>query len=245
MFEFYDMHTHILCGCDDGAKDEKEMFAMLDAAYADGTRTLCLTPHYHPGYYGNNREAADKAFARLSVYAAKYPDLRLCRGNELHYGQDCVSWIRSGECLSLNGTDFIMIDFDFSESEKVIVKAVNAIMNAGYSPVLAHAERYTALPIAAIAAMHADGAVIQLDSQSVTGEFGYGAKTRCKKLLRNYCADIISSDAHGIEKRKPTLSSCFEYVSKKYGDRYAAHLFAKGADMILFPENLVEREDIK
>ena len=237
MIPFCDMHTHILCSVDDGAKDKEEMFAMLDAAYADGTRTVCLTPHYHPGYYGKNTSKADAAFALLKEYAAKYPDLRLCRGNELHYGQDCVSWIRSGECLSLNGTDFIMIDFDFSESEKVIVKAVNSIMNAGFLPVLAHAERYNDLSFASVRSMHEDRVAVQLDTQSVLGEFGYASKQRSKKLLKHFCADLISSDAHDTVKRPPRMSACYQYISKKYGEDYAGWLCLKNAERILFPND--------
>ncbi|MBQ7500463.1 MAG: hypothetical protein IJT91_06180 [Clostridia bacterium] len=233
------MHTHILCGTDDGAKDEKVMYAMLDAAYSDGTRAICFTPHYHPGYYGDNRQKADKAFALASEYAKKYVDLRLCRGNELHYSPDCISWIRSGACLSLNGTDHILIDFDYSESEATIVKAINSIMNTGYSPVLAHAERYAELSVGNIRAMHEDGVVIQLDSQSITGEFGLKSKQRCKTLLKHYVADLVSSDAHDTSKRVPTLGGCFDHVSKKYGEDYAEFLFGRNAERILFPD---ERE---
>ena len=41
---FFDMHSHMLCGVDDGAKNPEEMLAMLEMAYADGVRALCLTP---------------------------------------------------------------------------------------------------------------------------------------------------------------------------------------------------------
>lgn len=46
-----DIHIHLLFGVDDGAKDEDEMHAILDAAYQAGTRVLCCTPHFHPGYF--------------------------------------------------------------------------------------------------------------------------------------------------------------------------------------------------
>ena len=48
-----DIHIHLLFGVDDGAKDEDEMHAILDAAYQAGTRVLCCTPHFHPGYFGD------------------------------------------------------------------------------------------------------------------------------------------------------------------------------------------------
>jgi len=50
MAHFSDLHMHALFGVDDGPKTEDDMYAVLDAAYADGTRYMCLTPHFHPGY---------------------------------------------------------------------------------------------------------------------------------------------------------------------------------------------------
>ncbi len=45
---YADMHCHMLYGVDDGAQDRETSRAVLDAAYADGTRTICFTPHCHP-----------------------------------------------------------------------------------------------------------------------------------------------------------------------------------------------------
>lgn len=60
-----DIHIHLLFGVDDGAKDEDEMHAILDAAYQAGTRVLCCTPHFHPGYFGDNYDKVNAAFKRL------------------------------------------------------------------------------------------------------------------------------------------------------------------------------------
>ena len=47
---FADIHIHALYGVDDGARNKIMMFKMIDAAYKDCTRVMCLTPHFHPGY---------------------------------------------------------------------------------------------------------------------------------------------------------------------------------------------------
>lgn len=69
-----DIHIHLLFGVDDGAKDEDEMHAILDAAYQAGTRVLCCTPHFHPGYFGDNYDKVNVAFKRLSSYVQKTYD---------------------------------------------------------------------------------------------------------------------------------------------------------------------------
>ena len=49
MSGFTDYHAHFVYGVDDGAQTREEMYAMLDAAAADGVRHLFATSHSTPG----------------------------------------------------------------------------------------------------------------------------------------------------------------------------------------------------
>ena len=49
MSGFTDYHAHFVYGVDDGARTREEMFAMLDAAAADGVTRLFATSHSTPG----------------------------------------------------------------------------------------------------------------------------------------------------------------------------------------------------
>ena len=42
-----DLHTHILPGMDDGAKDVKTSLALLRMESAQGVGTVVLTPHFY------------------------------------------------------------------------------------------------------------------------------------------------------------------------------------------------------
>ena len=88
---YFDLHSHLLFGVDDGAKTKEEMFAMLDMAYADGTRAICLTPHFSPYLFGDTYESSQAVFEVLREYAEKtYPDLKLFLGHELGYYDGCI-----------------------------------------------------------------------------------------------------------------------------------------------------------
>ena len=43
---FYDIHTHILPGVDDGSKSPEESKQMLQMAYDQGVRHIVATPHF-------------------------------------------------------------------------------------------------------------------------------------------------------------------------------------------------------
>ena len=231
---FADIHIHALSGVDDGPKAERDMRRMVDAVYRDGTRVLCLTPHYHPGYFGENREKAEVSFGKLGDYVReKYPDLELFLGNELRYSPEAVSWLAEGACRAMNGTDFVLVDFHQDEKQKNIVRALEKLMNGGYTPILAHAERYPNLSVRAVQDLARNGVWIQLDVQSLFGDSGFGARLRSKALLKAGLIDVVSSDAHDLNSRIPGLAKGYRYVARKYTKAYADGIFYENALRIL------------
>lgn len=232
---FSDIHTHLLYGVDDGAKTEKDMFSMIDTAYSEGTRQICFTPHYHPGYYGNNKEKSETVFETVKEYChAKYPDMVLALGNELHYNQNCVSWIRDGLCRCMNDTRYILVDFHEKSSAKEIMMGLEKILSSGYLPILAHAERYSALNIARIREIKQNGVLIQVNSGSLFRDFGLLADWKAKKILALRLVDFISSDAHNLKSRPPYVKHCYDYVAKSYGREYADLICMENAKKLIF-----------
>lgn len=225
---FADIHNHMLCGVDDGARSEAEMDQIIDASYADGVRHLCFTPHYHPGYFGEHQEQIASAFELAKTYASEqYPDLALYLGNELRYERSCIEWLEQEKCQTLNGTEYLLVDFLYPEPAENIVDAMLRILNAGYTPVLAHVERYEKLhrDLREIERLKSWGVILQVDAQSPLGGLGHGSKVRARRLLDAGAVDLIASDAHNLTHRPPQLKQCFDYVSRKYGEDYARHLF--------------------
>lgn len=234
--ELTDIHIHLLTDVDDGAKTETEMYRMLDASYADGVRVLCATPHFHPGYFGNNVKKSEEAFAKLSSYAREtYPNLRLCLGNELRYSRDCINWLDSGLCQTLNGTQYVLVDFHEAEEARKITGGLEQLLNAGYIPILAHVERYRSLmgEISLLSDIRANMVIIQMDSQSVMGGFGVWTKNWCKRLLQKEMVDLVSSDAHDLRNRPPEMSIVCARIAKLCSEEYALALCRDNARGIL------------
>ena len=225
---FADIHNHMLYGVDDGAKTLEETRALIDAAYADGVRHLCFTPHYHPAYFGEHQEEIAAGFRAAEAYAASsYPDLRLYLGNELRYERSCLEWLEQKRCRTLNGTRYLLVDFLYPEPAEAIMEAMLRVMNGGYIPVLAHVERYESLhrDLREVERMKSRGVVLQVDAQSPLGGLGLGAKHRSRRLLASGMIDLVASDAHNLNRRPPQLRPCFEFISRRYGEDYAIQLF--------------------
>lgn len=230
---FTDIHTHIIAGVDDGAKDTAGMYALLDASYQDGARMICCTPHYHPGYYGQNGSRSLENFQQLKQYAEeKYPDLQLFLGNELHYSQGCLEWIGDGSCRTLNGTRYILVDFESDERHQVIENAVMSFLCRGYVPVLAHIERYPCFwrRSKRIKRLHDIGAIIQINAASVLRMHHFPI---VKKLLQEHIVDVAASDTHNLESRPPMLTAAYHEVCQKYGEEYANAIFVLNPTAVL------------
>lgn len=71
--EFYDIHSHILAKVDDGAETFEMSCRMLDMAYEEGIRHLCVTPHYnrHNADDAERPKKVMRAFRALELYAKK------------------------------------------------------------------------------------------------------------------------------------------------------------------------------
>lgn len=234
---FADIHCHALFGVDDGARTEEDTYALLDTCYRDGIRFICFTPHFHLGYFGNNYKKISQAFSKAENYAKiKYPDLALSLGNELRYSQDAVSRLEEGLCRTMGDTDLVLVDFSEREHVSAITNGLHRLLNAGYTPILAHAERYGSLTPRDISAFREDGVLIQLDTQSLFGGFGFRTKQRAGSILRRRIADIVASDAHDLRRRPPGITEAYHYIEKKYGRDYAQALCRDNALQLLWPE---------
>lgn len=233
---FADIHCHALAGVDDGAADDGEMFAMIDAAYADHVRLLCFTPHWQPSAFGDNRRKAADAFRRATDYVAfKRYDMRLFLANELRSDRGDVSWLADRLCKTLGGGRSVLVDFSSAESVKNISDGVYRLLGAGYKPVLAHAERYSAFgfSIDRLRGLRSDGVMLQIDAGSLLGRFGLGCRIRSRALLEAQLVDIAASDAHNTSNRPTELTEAFGFVEKKYGRSCADTIFRKNPEALL------------
>ena len=223
---FADLHNHILSAVDDGAGSDEIMYRMVDAAYQDGIRLMCLTPHFHPGIFGDNRKAGAESFQKLRTYVAEhYPELQLFLGNELRYNHSCDRWLREGYCRTLDGNSLILVDFAADAGQNQITRGLEQLLSMGYRPVLAHAERYHNISPGTIREFRRNGIRIQINSGSLTGSFGWFARLRARRLLRQHLVCMVASDAHDLKHRPPLLSKGYQITKKITDEDYANRIF--------------------
>jgi len=97
-------------------------------------------------------------------------------------------------------------------------------VTSGKIPVIAHIERYECLEknIKLIEKLIEHGVKIQVNAESVLKPKLFGDKhkkykQRAKYFLEKDIVDIISSDAHNLDTRKPYMKEAYDVILKKYG----------------------------
>jgi len=233
---FVDIHTHILPGVDDGPKDILEAMELARMAWEDGTGTLFLTPHYRGEYRENTPAWLRESFSLFcQMLQQSLPQMRLYLGSEAHYETQLPRLLENGAVLPLGCSHYVLLEFPYKALRSQILEGTSEVLQSGFTPVIAHAERYDIFrKDAELADTVSDmGALIQLNAQSVMGAQGHAVKQYCHRLLKEEKAHFIASDAHDVKRRPPLLQKSWRHVCKKYSRDYADALFRKNAQNIL------------
>ena len=212
---------------------------MLDVAYRDGTRTLCLTPHYQPVFYGENKQKSEEAFSRLSAYAKeKYPDMKLLLANELGYYADCLPAVLKGDCR-LIGDKYLLMDFMPGVPLFTIRYAMEEMLSRGYNVILAHVERYGALDgeESLLEEWERRGARFQVNASAFSRKTVWKIRRRVKRLMSRALIHAVASDAHDMTVRTPSLREAETVITKRFGKNVAELLLSE------FPSRIVNGEE--
>lgn len=109
--EFVDIHHHFLFGVDDGTGTQDMMYAMLDAAYRDGIRTVFATPHVRPGVCAFERTLCRERLCLARQYCRdKGYLLHVLEGTEVLLTASAVSALSGGRIPTLNGTNYVLVE---------------------------------------------------------------------------------------------------------------------------------------
>lgn len=241
MEKYIDIHSHILPGMDDGARDLETGIRMLRIAADDGISQIILTPHNKPGHHTVSPfQMAAKVEELRSCLRKEGIEMKLYIGNELYYRSGLIQEIEDGRAYTLAGSHYVLVEFSPLEDYDYIRNGIYALLTGGYYPILAHAERYRNVCTrkSGITDLVEMGCHIQVNAGSVMGKCGLGAKQLTRKLLKQHLLHFIATDAHDFGKRAPHLAGCAAYVRKKSGEAYGRELFYDNPMHVVLDETI-------
>lgn len=227
-----DIHCHLLPMVDDGGDDLDKSLEILRTMSLSGTDKVILTPHNFCGARENTPEFLTEKFnAFVKTVLAAGINAELYLGEEVAFTRDFYNRKKS-DFLTLAGSKALLVEFTACESRDIVDEVYN-LAETGYTPVVAHAERYEdAFNENCLAEIKAEGGVIQINAESLLKFRGEKTYKKCVKFIKSGLIDFVASDTHQF--RTPSLKTAEEVVKKKCGEKAAEALFYKNAEKIIF-----------
>ena len=230
-----DLHSHILPGVDDGAMSMEDALEMASAAAKCGVRKIIATPHYQHGS-STSVEALNDAFCALSS-ALKYENINidLERSMEILATNELPELLKNGKVWTYPNSNYFLVEFDYDEEQDYFDRLLERCVDVGFTPVIAHPERYQAVRRCPEMAQRwiEKGYGVQINRDSLLGSFGERDLYYADLLLKKGWANCIASDAHSPRFRNTCWDDAFRQLPKEYGFRTLAYCMETVPEKIL------------
>ncbi len=214
-----DLHCHILPGIDDGAQDIYDTLEMALIAVNSGVKAVVATPHCNiPGVVDNYYNSAFRDVlqkVRKALSDERVP-LKILSGMEVFVTYDLPDLIKAGKVLTINQSDYLLMEFDFGEEPDFIELMAKRVQNLGKKPLIAHPERYECIKDNPEFAhrLHRNGCLLQANKGSFLGRYGTRSQSVAEYFAKENLLTAVASDAHSPQKRTPYMMEAFHTVEK-------------------------------
>lgn len=196
-----DIHSHILPGIDDGAPDVETSIMLIKAMMANGVTKSIATPHVIGDMYRNN---ADTIFAAQELLQAELDrqeiPFELGAAAEYMLDQYFMELLDNKVLLLTVQDNYLLTEFSYASMPDHIDKMSFGIITEGYTPILAHPERYGYYHNNYKIFHHLKelGFMLQVNLLSVTGYYGKEVARAANYMLKNDLVSFLGSDMHHV-----------------------------------------------
>jgi protein-tyrosine phosphatase len=210
-----DLHSHILPGLDDGARDLDDALEIARGAVADGIKTIAATPHVREDY-PTTADAMESGVRHLrAALERERIELELLPGGEVSLEQlDRLSHDELRRFALAGNPKYLLIETPYRDWPLPFDEIVLRLNSFGMTPVIAHPERNGAIQadLKKVADLFHSGALIQVTAASLDGRLGSRPRATARKLVDAGLVHMIGSDAHTAGIREVGLSGARKVI---------------------------------
>lgn len=238
-----DIHTHILPGIDDGARNMQDALMMAEMAVESGVHTIVATPHCNiPGYYDNY--FSPFLYEQLLRFRKRLDregiPLRVFSGMEIFTTEDVLEKIEEGRMIPMNHSRYYLMEFPFDIMPEDMEERLLRVLETKRVPVIAHPERYYCIQDMPqqLYRLLMKGCITQCNKGSFFGMFGRTAQKTAELFMDYGFVHMVASDAHSPYERTTFMGEIKEYLEQKYSFAYAKKVLYDN------PKRIIENQTI-
>jgi len=205
-----DIHSHLIPGIDDGAKDMDESIQLLKGMSALGYEKVITTPHIMLDAYRNTPEIIQEGLFDLRQSASKEGiEIEIEAAAEYYLDDGFYNLLEKGDMLTIKG-EYLLFETSYTSKPIMLEEMIFEIGAAGYKPLMAHPERYRYIrdPKKEYGRLKELGVMFQVNLNSFLGHYGKSANVLSHFLSKEGMIDFLGSDVHH-KKQVDTLSEVF------------------------------------
>lgn len=194
-----DMHSHLLCGIDDGAQTIDDSMMLIQHLRELGYQKFITTPHIYRDIYPNTPQTIlPKLDLVRKELAERNIDVEIHAAAEYFCDEAFEQYIEEKSLLTLGKKNFVLFEISFDEENANLGRAIFNMHLNGYKPVLAHPERYDYWhsDFSKYERMLDKDVLLQVNINSLTGQYGPMTKHIAEKLIEYNMVSFIGTDCH-------------------------------------------------
>jgi tyrosine-protein phosphatase YwqE len=196
---FVDIHSHLLPGIDDGAKNLDQSILLIEELRACGIKKFVTTPHILGEVYPNTPEIIKEKLQLVKdeLLNRGIIDIRLHAAAEYMLDDQFYKLLQEKNLLTLKD-NYLLIECSFFNPPINLREILFEIQLAGYQPILAHPERYMFWHknYEMFETLKSAGCLFQLNILSLTKHYGKEVYKTSEHLIKNGMIDFVGTDTH-------------------------------------------------
>jgi protein-tyrosine phosphatase len=215
-----DIHAHIIPGLDDGPADMAASVGMGHIYAGEGVSCVVSTSHSKEAT-GAGRPAIEERLGEVEVAWRKAGiPVDIVLGVEVYLSPDTVGDLRGGRLWTLGGSRYVLVEVPYQPWPVYADAALFDLRLAGYVPILAHPERYTAIQDnpAKMLDLLEHGVLCQVTAGALVLKSGNAVRKTAELLVRHRLAQFIATDAHSPHWRGPDVREALRAAERLVGE---------------------------
>lgn len=194
-----DIHSHLLPGIDDGARDIETSLELIRGMKELGYTKLVTTPHIMWDMYRNTPTIIQEKLALVrNAVKDEGIEIEIHAAAEYFLDEHVEELLDRKEPLLTISDNKVLTEFSMAFASLNIKDLLFKMQMQGYQPVIAHPERYIYLQRNKefYTELKDIGCLFQLNLLSLNGHYGKSVMELANYLLKNGFYDMVGTDLH-------------------------------------------------
>lgn len=196
---FVDIHSHLLPGIDDGAKNMEDSIGLIERMVSFGITHFVTTPHILGDLYPNTPEIIQAKLVEFqkALILKGHDQVQITAAAEYMLDEQFSVLLEKGNLLTLKD-NLVLVEMSYFSPPLNVYEILFELQLKGFKPVLAHPERYFNYhnDLNSLYKLKKAGCLFQLNLLSLTEHYGKPVQKTAQVLLKNAMYDFVGSDTH-------------------------------------------------